>query len=110
MAATLSLDRCMTNLHLDQIKADGAGFGPFRPDAVADGLLGILRHQSFELALGPLVVEVGRSGLAKQSCKFGPGVGSVHVDYTNRFNPWFRRFTIDQRTRFAALDSPSQGL
>src|SRR5665811_1815330 len=80
MAATISLHRCMINLHLDQIEADGARFRAFRPDTVTHRLLGILGYQPLELALGTLVVVVSVLGVAKQSCKFRPGVGSVHVD------------------------------
>src|SRR6267142_3421087 len=108
MAATLSLDRCMTSLHLDQIEADRARFRPLRSDAMAHRLLGILWHQTFELALGALVVSVGLSGLAKQRRKCCPGIGSVHVDHANRFDARLRRFAIEQHWRFARLDRPPE--
>ena len=52
---------------------------------MAHGLLGIFGHQAFEFALGALVVGVSISRVAKQRCKFGPGVGSVHVDHVDGF-------------------------
>jgi hypothetical protein len=57
---------------------------------VAHGLLGILGHQPLELALGAFGVGMGLSGLKKQARKFGPGVGGIHVDYADCFDPWFR--------------------
>ena len=38
---------------LEEIEADGARFRALGPDAVADRLLGILRHQPLEFGLGP---------------------------------------------------------
>ena len=40
-----SLDRCMAALRLEEVEADGAGFRALGADAMADRLLGILRHQ-----------------------------------------------------------------
>jgi hypothetical protein len=37
----------MTALPAYEIEADGAGFRPLAPQTMADGLLGILRHQAF---------------------------------------------------------------
>ena len=48
IAPMVSLQRCMASLHIQQIEADGTGFGALGPNAVADRLLGILRHQAFE--------------------------------------------------------------
>src|SRR5258708_10757146 len=53
--------------------------------------LGILRHQPLELALGTLVVVMSALGVSKQARKFRPGVGSVHVDHADSFDPWLRR-------------------
>ena len=47
----------MGGLRLDEIKADRARLGTLGPDAVADRLLGVLRHQGFELDLGALMLE-----------------------------------------------------
>src|SRR5437879_1063172 len=104
MAAMLSLDRCMGSLHLDQVKADGARFRAFCPDAVAHRLLGILGHQPPEFAFGPLMVGMGVLGLTKQPGKLGPGIGGVHVDHPDRLDPGFWRFAFEQRGGFAGLD------
>src|SRR6266404_9879544 len=101
MAAMLSLDRCMGNLHLDQIEADRARFRTFGPDTVAHGLPGILGHQALEFAPGTLMVGMGVPGLAKQPGKLGPGIGGVHVDHPYRFYPGFRWFAIEQSRGFA---------
>src|SRR5882757_266467 len=104
MAATLSLDRCMGGLHLDQVEADRARFGAFGPYAMTHRLFGVLGHQPLELAFGALVVGVGVSGVTKQPCKFRPGVGGVHVDDPDRFNPRFWWLAIEQRRSLAGLD------
>src|SRR5450759_5852676 len=103
IAATLSLDRCMESLHLDQIEADRARFRAFGPDAVAHRLLGILRHQPLALALGALVVGVSALGVPKQPCEFRPGIGGVHVDHPDGFDPRLWVFAIEQRRGFAGL-------
>ena len=46
-----SLDRCMAALLDEEVEAHSAGFGALRLDAMADRLLGILRHQCFQLGL-----------------------------------------------------------
>src|SRR5215467_13115367 len=48
--------------------------------AVANGLLGILRHQGLEFALRPFVVEKGTPGVAEQHGELGPGIGRAHID------------------------------
>src|SRR5215510_11115959 len=79
-AATDSLDRGMENLALQHIEAHGAGFGALGFHAVPDGLPGILRHQGFELAFGPLVVEKGATGGAEERGELCPGIRRAHVD------------------------------
>ena len=49
IAPIVSLERCMTGLRLEQIEADGAGFRALGANAMAGRLLGIFRHQLFQL-------------------------------------------------------------
>src|SRR5579863_1597382 len=104
IAATFSLQRCMGGLHVSEIKADGTRLRALRPDAVADRLLGILRNQRLQFALGPLVVGMGLSGLAEQSGVFGPGIGGGHVDHPHRLDPGLWWFAIEQGRRLAGFD------
>ena len=75
MAPIDSLERCMFGLHFKQIEADGAGFRALSPHAMSPRLLGILGHEPLEFGLGILVLQKGRSGLAKEPGEFRPGVG-----------------------------------
>src|SRR5215467_8383753 len=52
-AVTVSLDRGMVRLHLQHIKAHRPRFRALGFHAVPDSLLGILRHQGFELGFCP---------------------------------------------------------
>jgi hypothetical protein len=54
-----SLERCMAGLHVHHLEADRAGFGALGPNAVAECLLGVLRHQPLELGFRLFVVEEG---------------------------------------------------
>src|SRR6266540_2465688 len=74
-AATDSLDRGMGCLRLQHIKAHRPRFRALCSHAVANGLLGILRHQGFELAFRPFEVEKGASSVAEERGKLGPGIG-----------------------------------
>src|SRR6266404_5394269 len=78
MAAIDSLQRCIGHLH--QVEADGAGFGAFCAQAMADRFLGILRHQLLELSLGTFMFLKGRAGASKGSCEFRPTVRCGHID------------------------------
>ena len=62
-----SLNRCMAALLDEEVEAHGAGFRALGPNAMADRLLGILRHQALELGLGLLVLDVGRAGPGKDA-------------------------------------------
>ncbi|WP_172899790.1 hypothetical protein [Bradyrhizobium erythrophlei] len=73
------------------------------------GLLGVLRHQPLEFALGSLVVGACLPSLAKQGCKLGPGVRGIHVHYSDRRDPGLRRFAIEQRRRFTGLGGHPEG-
>jgi hypothetical protein len=46
-----SLDRCMAAFLDEEVEAHGAGFRALGADAMADHLLGILRHQPFSPVL-----------------------------------------------------------
>src|SRR4029077_4518696 len=46
-----SLDRCIAHLRLDHLEADRPRLRALGPDAVAEGLLGILWHQPLEFGL-----------------------------------------------------------
>jgi hypothetical protein len=63
--ATVSLDRGMYRLRLEQVKADGASLGALCSHAVPDRLLGVLWDQGFKLTLGALVLKerVARSAI-----------------------------------------------
>src|SRR5262249_8225759 len=73
-AATVSLDRGMGGLRLQHIKAHRPRFRALCLHAVPDGLPGILRHQGFELAFGPFVVEKCAPGVAEESSELRPGI------------------------------------
>src|SRR5262245_13834428 len=53
-AATDSLDRGMGGLRVEHIEAHRARFRALGAHAMADGFLGILRHQGFELVFWPV--------------------------------------------------------
>src|SRR5215472_12076857 len=79
-AATDSLDRGMGGLRLQHINAHRPRFRPLRSHAMPNGLPGILRHQGFELAFSPLVVEKGAAGVAEQRGELCPGIRRAHID------------------------------
>src|SRR5215471_14661456 len=102
-AATDSLDRGMNGLRLQHIKAHRPRFRAFGFHAMPDGLLGILGHQGFELALGPFVVEKGAPGVAEERGELRPGIRRAHVDDANGLNARPRWLSVDQVGRFARL-------
>src|SRR5215468_7017701 len=102
-AATVSLDRGMGRLHLQRIKAHRARFRALGFHAMPDGLPGILRHQCFELALGPFVVEKGTLGVSEERGELRPRIRRTHVDDADRLNPRPRRLGTDEMGRLAGL-------
>src|SRR6266478_1120258 len=68
-----------------------------------DGLLGILRYQGLELALGALMVEKSLPSVAKERCELGPGVRRTHIDDADGLDarPW--RLGQDEVGDFARL-------
>src|SRR5215468_701625 len=104
-AATVSLDRGMGRLRLQQVKAHRARFRALCFHAVANGLSGILRHQGFQLALCSLVVDEGAARIAKQRRELRPRIRRAHIDDTDSLDARPRRFCIDQVRRFTRHDT-----
>jgi hypothetical protein len=61
----VSLERCTTILRLDEIEADRTRFRALGADTVPDRLLGVLRHQRFQLSLRSLVLKKGLARTAE---------------------------------------------
>src|SRR5436189_5648634 len=93
----------MGSLRIKYIKAHRPRFRALGFHAVSDGLPGILGHQSFELALGPFVVEKGTPGVAEERGELGPGVGRAHIDDAHGLDACPRRPGIAAMERFAGL-------
>ena len=51
----------MGYLLAQDIEAHGAGFRPFGPNPVPDGLLAVFRHQALQCGLGALMLEKTRT-------------------------------------------------
>src|SRR5262249_13322496 len=99
-AATVSLDRGMGGLPFQYIKAHGARFRALGFHAVPDSLPGILRHQGFELALSPFVVEKGTAGVAEERGELGPRIRCAHIDDADGLDARPRRLGTGQVGRF----------
>src|SRR5499425_1219451 len=102
-AATVSLDRGTNGLRLQHIKTHRARFRALGFHAVPDGLPGILRHQGFELAFRPLVVEKGIPGGAEERGELRPGIRRAHIDDADGLDARPRRLGQDEVGRFARL-------
>src|SRR5262245_9974524 len=102
-AATVSLDRSMDGLRVNYIEAHRARFGALGAHAMPNGLLGILRHQGFEFAFGPFMVEKCTPGIAKERCELRPEVRRAHVDDAHGLDARPRRLGIGQMGRFTRL-------
>jgi hypothetical protein len=61
-------------------------FERFGANAVADRLLRIVRHQAFELAFRPFMVEMGLPGANEDISEFDPGIGGAHINDTGRLD------------------------
>src|SRR4029453_4300265 len=68
-----------------------------------DGFLGILRHQGFELAFRPFMVEEGLAGVAEQRRELRPRVGRAHIDDADRLDAWTRGLGHHEVGDFARL-------
>src|SRR5713101_5436171 len=95
MAPMVSLERCISGLHVQKVEADSTGFGALGAQAVPGGLLGILRDQLLQLGLGALVLLVGRAGAAVGGGELRPRVGGTHVNDPDRFQPRARRLDTE---------------
>jgi hypothetical protein len=84
IAPMVSPQRCIDGLRFQEVEADGPGFRAFGPQAVSDGLLGVLGKQFLQFALGALMLLMGGAGLAIYRRPFRPVVGCTHVDDANR--------------------------
>src|SRR5215468_9726984 len=104
-AATVSLDRGMGRLRLQHIKAHRPGFRALGFHAVPNRLPGILGHQGFELAGGPVVVKKGASSVAEERGELRPGIGRAHIDDADGLDARPRRLGIDQVRCFSGLDA-----
>src|ERR1700730_202134 len=100
-AATVSLDRGMGRLRLQQIKAYRPRFRALGFHAVSDGFPGILGHQGFELAFGPFVVEEGTAGVAEERRELRPGIRRTHIDDADGLDARTRRLGQDEVGDFA---------
>jgi hypothetical protein len=105
MAPIDSLDRCIADLHFEEIEADGAGFRTLGAEPMPSRLLGVLRHQAFQFGLGVLVLQEGRPGLAKDGGEFRPGIGRTHVDDADGLDAGPRRVGAEQPRGLTALNA-----
>src|SRR5215472_16700681 len=103
MAPIDSLERCMAILHLEKIKTNGAGLRALGAYAMADGFLGVLRHERLELGLGFLMLEIGLPRAAEHARKLRPGIRCGHVDDPDGLDPGPRRLDAEQARGLAAL-------
>src|SRR5262245_52125542 len=109
-AATVSLERGMGCLCLENVEAHGAGFRTFSPHAVTDRFLRVFGHQRLELALGAFMIEKGRARVAVQRCKLSPGVRRGHIHDPHSFNARPRRLRIDEVWRLTELHAAPEFL
>src|ERR1019366_3820900 len=101
----VSLQRCMTGLHIDQVETDGTGFRALGAQAMAERFLGVLGHYFFEFRFRALVFQERRAGAAIDGRKFSPDVGRAHIDDAHRLDPWSRCLDAEQARGLAALDA-----
>src|SRR4051794_17801117 len=102
MAPMVGLERCISHLLIEELKAHRTGLRTLGPQPASARLLGVLRHHLLQLGLGLFVREKGRPGPAKGDCELGPAVGPTHVDDAHRRQPRPRRLSplMTQRQNF----------
>ena len=71
----------------------------------SDGFLGIFRHESFELGLGGLVLEEGRSRATERGSELSPGIGRAHVHDADSLDPRSGRLDTEQARGLAAFNA-----
>src|SRR5258707_8538799 len=103
IAPMVSLELCTTSLHLHEVETPRTRFGTFGPDAMPDGLLGVLRHQLLQFDLRGFMIEECSSGLAKDTREFCPGIGCNDVHDPDRLDPWPWRLHPELIRRLAAF-------
>src|SRR5580658_7891936 len=99
------LDLCTAALHAHEIKAHRPRLRALGPNAMADRLLGVLRHQTLQFCLGLFMFEMRRTGPRKHPGEFRPGIGGPHVDNADRLDSRLWRFDTKQPGRLAALNA-----
>src|SRR5215471_8897253 len=104
-AATDSLDRGMVRLRLQHIKTHRPRSRALGPHAMADRLLGILRHESLELALRAFVVEKRTPGIAKERRELRPRIRRTHIDDADGLDARSWRLGHDEVRDFAGLNA-----
>ena len=72
---------------------------------MADGFLGVFRHQTFEFGLGLLVLEMSGSGPGKDAGEFRPGIRRAHIDDADRLDARAGRLGPEQTRRLPVLDA-----
>jgi hypothetical protein len=72
---------------------------------MADSVLCIFGHQSFQLSLGFFVLEIGRLSPGKDCGEIRPGIGGAHIDNANRIHARSRRLDPKQGRGLATLDA-----
>src|SRR6516162_4944377 len=100
-AATVSLERGMGCLGFHEVETHRPRSRALGPYPVTDRLLSILRHQGFELAFGPFVIEKGAPGVAEERGELRPGIRRAHIDDADRLDARPRRLGADEMGRFA---------
>src|ERR1700722_11371665 len=99
------LDCCMAILSIQEVKGDGPGFGAVGAHPVSNCSLRVLRHKAFQLSLSALVFEKSQVCSSKRAGEFCPGIGSAHIDSTDRCYPGLRWLDAEEGRRLAALNA-----
>src|SRR5215217_1499165 len=105
IAPMVSLQRCMTNLHLHEVKTDRTRFRALGADAMPDRLFGVVRHQLLQLGLGGVMLNISCARLAKHASQFRPGIRCAHVDDTHCLDFRMRRLDAEHMRGLASLDA-----
>ena len=90
---------------LEEVEADGARLRALGPDAMADGLLGILRHQALEFGLGLFVLEMRRPGPRKHPANSAQALEALISTMRTASMRGFGGSTPNRRRGLAALDT-----
>jgi hypothetical protein len=91
-----SLVARFNNLSAHKVETDGSRLRPLGSDAMADRLLGILRHQTLELRFGLLVLKMGRPCPREDRRKRRPRVRRGHINDTDCLDPGLWRVDTEQ--------------